>query len=379
MDKVIEHFLAMAALSSPSYKETLVSEYIQAQLSKYGIDFYQDNAHLHYQDEGAQCGNLIALLPGDLSGTIALSAHMDTVTPCDTITIIEDGDWIKTDGKSVLGGDDKAGIAVILDALIELTTNPRPHPTVIAIFTIGEEVGLKGAKVLDFADLPSIDLAYVIDAGGDIGTAYVSAPYSAKGIVTITGIAGHASEPETGCNAMVVGAQLIAQLPIGRVDEETTSNLGLIKGGNATNIIMESVDITFEVRSRQQHKVQTFIDEVTKQLNTLQASYPITYQNRIAQGTPGFRLDPESSLLSTFASCCAQQGIEVQFNDGMGGSDANIFNKNGIPCMDISVGMSQIHSVNECIRKSDIIRCRDLVLTLLTSSGTNLHPHVLSN
>lgn len=366
MDKVIDHFLAMAALSSPSYKEAQVSAYIQAQLSKYGIEFYQDDAHLHYQDEGAQCGNLIALLPGDLSGTVALSAHMDTVTPCEKITIVEEGDWIKTDGKSVLGGDDKAGIAVILDALITLASGSAPHPTVVAIFTIGEEVGLKGAKVLDFARLPSIELAYVIDAGGEIGTAYVSAPYSAKGIVTITGKAGHASEPETGCNAMVAAAQLITQLPIGRIDEETTSNIGIISGGNATNIIMESVDITFEVRSRTEDKVKAFIDDVSQHLEALQTRLPITYQNRIAQGTPGFRLELSSELLSTFAACCVHQGLEVQFNDGMGGSDANIFNKNGIPCMDISVGMTQIHSVNECIKKTDIIACRDLIMTLLT-------------
>ncbi|WP_434998504.1 M20/M25/M40 family metallo-hydrolase [Vibrio scophthalmi] len=366
MDKVIDHFVSMAAISSPSYKEAQVSAYIQAQLAKYGIEFYQDNAHLEYQDEGAQCGNLIALLPGTLSGTVALSAHMDTVTPCENITIVEEGDWIKTDGKSVLGGDDKAGIAVILDALIALASGSVPHPTVVAIFTIGEEVGLKGAKVLDFARLPSIDLAYVIDAGGEIGTAYISAPYSAKGVVTITGQAGHASEPEMGCNAMVAGAQLITQLPIGRVDEETTSNIGIIHGGNATNIIMESVDITFEVRSRLQEKVQAFIDNVSQQLATLQSSMPISYENRIAQGTPGFRLDPSSELLSTFASCCAQQGLEVQFNDGMGGSDANIFNKNGIPCLDISVGMKHIHSVNECIKKADIITCRDLIMALLS-------------
>ena len=371
MNNVIEHFIAMAAISSPSYKEAQVSAYIQAQLSKYGIDFYQDNAHLEYQEEGAQCGNLIATLPGTLSGTIALSAHMDTVTPCENITIIEDGDWIKTDGKSVLGGDDKAGVAVILDALIQLSTSKMPHPTVVAIFTIGEEVGLKGAKVLDFARLPAIDLAYVIDAGGEIGTAYVSAPYSAKGIVTIKGVSGHASEPETGCNAMVVAAQLITQLPIGRVDEETTSNIGIISGGNATNIIMESVDITFEVRSRAQHKVEAFINDVSHRLDALQATLPITYENRLAQGTPGFRLDLNSALLSTFSSCCVQQNVEVQFCDGMGGSDANIFNKQGIPCMDISVGMAHIHSVNECIKKSDIIACRDLMMTLLARPVTH--------
>ena len=365
MYKVIEHFLAMAAISSPSYKEAKVSAYIKAQLSKYGIDFYEDDAQRTYQAEGAQCGNLIATLPGTLEGTVALSAHMDTVTPCDEITIIEDGDWIKTDGKSVLGGDDKAGIAVILDVLIELATNPRPPPTVVAIFTIGEEVGLKGAKVLDFDCFPSIDVAYVIDAGGEIGTAYISAPYSAKGIVTVKGISGHASEPETGCNAMVVAAQLITHLPIGRVDEETTSNIGLINGGNATNIIMESVDITFEVRSRTQEKVVSFIENVSAQLQALQQSYPISYENRLSQGTPGFRLDPSSALLSRFASCCSAQGIEVKLLDGMGGSDANIFNKQGIPCADISVGMQHIHSVYECIKKSDVVACRDLVMSLL--------------
>lgn len=368
MNKVIDHFLAMAAISSPSYKEAQVSAYIQAQLSQHGIEFYQDDAHLEYQSEGAQCGNVIALLPGTLPGTVALSAHMDTVNPCEAITIVEDCDWIKTDGRSVLGGDDKAGIAVILDALITLATNTSPHPTVVAIFTIGEEVGLKGAKMLDFDRLPSIDLAYVIDAGGEIGTAYVSAPYSAKGIVTITGKAGHASEPETGCNAMVAAAQVITQLPIGRVDEETTSNIGIIHGGNATNIIMESVDITFEVRSRTQSKVDAFINQVTHRLEALQASMPIQFENRIAQGTPGFRLDASSELFSAFASSCAHQGLEVQFNEGMGGSDANIFNKNGIPCMDISVGMTHIHSVNECIKKSDIIACRQLVMNLLSRS-----------
>ncbi|EGU38237.1 hypothetical protein VII00023_08194 [Vibrio ichthyoenteri ATCC 700023] len=366
MDKVIEHFIAMAGISSPSYKEAQVSAYIQAQLAKYGIEFYQDNAHLEYQVEGAQCGNLIALLPGTLAGTIALSAHMDTVTPCEKITIVEEGDWIKTDGKSVLGGDDKAGIAVILDALITLASNTSPHPSIVAIFTIAEEVGLKGAKALDFSRLPSIDLAYVIDAGGEIGTAYISAPYSAKGVVTIKGRSGHASEPETGCNAMVAGAKLITQLPIGRVDEETTSNIGIIHGGNATNIIMESVDITFEVRSTVQNKVQAFVDEVTHQLEMLQDIMPISYENRIAQGTPGFRLDTSSDLVSTFTSSCIQQGLEVQLNDGMGGSDANIFNRSGIPCMDISVGMTQIHSVNECIKKSDIIACRDLIITVLS-------------
>lgn len=366
MSSVIELFKSLAVISSPSFKEANLANYIKATLEKYDIHYVQDQGHQQYKQEKANTGNLIVTLQGDKPQTISFCAHMDTVNPCDQVILMEEGDWLKTDGNCILGGDDKAGIAVILDCLIKLKKNNKPHPTIIAIFTFGEEVGLKGAKVLDFKQLPPIDYSYVIDAGGEIGSAYASAPYSAKGTVTIKGVAGHASEPESGCNAMVIAAKLINDIPIGRVDESTTSNIGIIHGGNATNIIMEQVVITFEVRSYDESKVIAYIKQISDQLSKLQKTYPIQFDNQIKQGTPGFCLEEDSPLLTKFTAACLEQGIRAQIKQGMGGSDANIFNKNGIPCSNISVGMTHAHSVNECIRKSDIIACRDLVLKMLT-------------
>ena len=363
---VISTFKALAQISSPSYQEEKIAHYIMAILEQYDIEYWQDNGHHHYLEQNAQCGNIIAMVSGDKSQTIALCAHMDTVQPCDNITVIDDGKWLKTDGNSILGGDDKAGIAVILDTLISCKLSvEQDHVNLIAIFTFAEEVGLKGAKVLDFSLLPPIDYAYVIDASGSVGNVVIGAPFSAKGIVTINGHAGHACEPESGCNAMLAGAALIQALPIGRINDYTTSNIGMINGGIATNIIMPSVNITLEVRSKNEDEVKQFIALINEILIDLQYQYPITFINCVAQGTAGFMLSKKIEFLKKFEDVCKQLKLAYSVEVGMGGSDANIFNQNGIPCANISIGMEKIHTANERIRKSDILDCQKLIHHLI--------------
>lgn len=187
---------------------------------------------------------------------VLFSAHMDTVLPCDKVTPIIENGIIKSDGTSVLGGDDKGGIAAILEMISVIKENNLDHPEIIVVFSIAEEIGLRGARAFDIEKY-SPDYSFILDSSGKPGEAIIQAPYSAKGEMKIIGKPAHAGiSPENGINALTVASHAITKIKLGRIDSETTSNIGIVRGGEAVNIVMPELSIMYEARSFKGEKIR---------------------------------------------------------------------------------------------------------------------------
>ena len=257
-ERMVENFINMAKISSPSLKEREVADYIKKELESIGLEVIEDNAG---EKTGGNSGNIIGILRAPGKKKVLLSAHMDTVLPCDKVNPIIENGIIKSDGTTVLGGDDKAGIANIIEAIRVIKENNFDHPEIIVVCSIAEEIGLLGAKNFDIEKYAP-DYSFILDSSGKPGIAIIQTPYSAKGEMKIIGKPAHAGiAPENGINALTVAAHAITKIKLGRIDSETTSNIGVVRGGEAVNIVMPEVTLHYEARSFSGEKLDSLLKE----------------------------------------------------------------------------------------------------------------------
>ena len=260
----VEEFMALASLNSPSRREAPVAAYLVNRLREMGLSPEVDDSAPR---SGSDTGNVIVRVPGNTAGaTVLLCAHMDTVGPTEgMVPVLRDG-VITSNGETVLGADDKAGIAIILAALSELLLGDTPHGPIEVVFTVQEEVGLFGATYLN-AELKA-DFGYILDGDGPVGNIANQAPSKVDLDFVLEGRAAHAGiSPEAGINAIVAAAKAIARLRTGRIDAHTTSNVGVISGGKARNIVPDRAEVAVEVRStdtaKLEREVQAVLDAFT--------------------------------------------------------------------------------------------------------------------
>ena len=234
-NRLIERFVQMVEISSVSGCEGRFRDYLQEALSQRGLHVVEDRAG---EALGGDAGNLLATWPGSTGGsTVLLCAHMDTVQPGIGIKSVVDDTCIKSAGDTILGADDKAGIAAVLEAIDCIREQNRPHPDVEILFTVGEEQGLQGSKFFDYRSLQAT-MAFVLDGGGSPGDIIVQSPCQNEIEYVAYGKSAHAGiNPEDGMNAIQLISQALAVMPCGRIDEETTCNFGIIAGGTARNIV----------------------------------------------------------------------------------------------------------------------------------------------
>jgi tripeptide aminopeptidase len=362
--RIVDNFLDMVKIPSPSLNERAVADYVKAKLEKMGLEVTEDNA-------GETCegnaGNIIGVLKAKGSNTkkVLFSAHMDTVLPCDKIVpIMEDG-IIKSDGTSVLGGDDKAGIAAIMEMVEQIIENDLDHPEIVVVFSIAEEIGLFGARAMDIEKY-NPDFGIIIDSGGKPGVITVQAPYAAKGKIEIIGKPAHAGlEPENGINALVVASHAITKLRLGRVDENTTSNIGVITGGSAVNIVMPSVSMMYEARSFDGKVLDELLAETKAIFTEVAAEFGAEFKETITKGYDGFKVEAGSEILNVLEKACNDINIEYKPMKSGGGSDTNIYNTKGIPSVNLGIGMSKVHTKEEFIKIEDLIGCTKLLLSII--------------
>lgn len=355
-ETVVDYFLELVRIDSESQNEKKVAEKLTADLISLGAEVKFDSAH---EKTGGNVGNLYAFFPGETDKQpILFCAHMDTVKPGNNIKPqLQDG-LIKSDGTTVLGSDDKSGIAEIFWAIKELKESGEKHAPIEVLFTISEEIGLLGAKNVDYSLLSS-EIGYALD-GHEVGSIAIAAPSQNSLKFSIIGLEAHAGvEPEKGINAIRIAAEAISKMPMGRIDEETTCNVGLISGGKATNIVPNNARFEAEVRSHNPQKlkdvtdkmVQTVQETVAKfHLNGFSAKAEITVENEYQ----AFHLseDDASYQLAQIAS----QRLHLNFKPyvGGGGSDVNVLNRNGLKLAVAGSGMDKVHTVNEQIKIADL-------------------------
>jgi len=352
-DRLVSTFLELVRIDSPSGQEEEIARHLTAELRSLGLTVERDTT-----------GNIIARLAEE-GQPILLNAHMDTVQPGRGVKpVIEDG-VIKSDGSTILGADDKSGVAVILEVLRVLVEQDLAHPPLEVALTVSEEKGLKGAKGLDLTRLRAQE-GIVLDSGGEIGTIVVSAPSQDKIRAVVHGKAAHAGvEPEKGINAIVVAAEAIAAMPLGRIDEETTANLGRIQGGTATNIVPDQAEIEGEARSRDERKLEAQVQAMTEALKKAANRHGATVEIDVQRSYSTFKLSEEDGIVRRAVAAARTLGLTPALVPSGGGSDANIFNAAGITTINISAGMEKVHTKEEQVAVADMVKCAEFLLAIL--------------
>lgn len=362
-ERLTETLLALCRIPSPTFHEREVATFIRTYLEARGLQVREDGAA---KALGGNSGNLICEVPGALPGRIALVAHMDTVplVPGAPVAPLVDGDRVHTGGKQILGADDKAGVSVALELVNGLCLiPPAERPTVLAVFTVAEEQGLLGARELDVTALAA-DYAYVLDGEVPVGEVIATAPYKEAITITVKGRRAHAAlEPERGVHAMAAAARVIAAFPLGRLSATAVTNLGTIAGGVATNVIPDEVTIRGELRSFSDGELETLVERIARGHAAEAARSNVMIEMVRTRLYDGYDISLEApSLVRLRQAAEGRSDLVFKKVASMGGSDTNILVGKGLEAVDVGLGMHEIHSQDEWILVSDLVRVTDWLL-----------------
>ncbi|SDI48676.1 M20/M25/M40 family metallo-hydrolase [Desulfosporosinus hippei] len=368
-ERLLAEFFELIKIDSPTKNERQIADILKSRLVGLGMEVTEDEAG---QKFGGNCGNVFAYLQGNLpkAPVILLSAHMDTVDPCLNIEpIIKDG-IISSVGATILGADDKSGIAPILEVLRMIQEQNIPHGDIQVIFSVAEEGGLNGAKYLD-RTLLKADLGFVMDCVGGPGEIILAAPGQDRINVVIKGRSAHAGfAPEEGISSIVVAAKAIAGMTTGRIDEETTANIGTIEGGRATNIVPDEVVIACEARCRDLTKLEIQTNRMCNTFQRCAEEMGAAAEIEVIRLYEPFTLTDESQVVVIASQAAKSAGLKVVTGVTGGGSDANYYNRYGVPCAVLGTGMQKPHTTEESIKEEDLYRTADLLIEIIKIVGT---------
>ncbi|EDP60150.1 M20/M25/M40 family metallo-hydrolase [Vibrio sp. AND4] len=356
-ERLIDHFCQLVRIDSESMNEKQIAETLAEQLGELGFTVHK----LPVPEQISNGFNVYARLEGGKEGSILMSCHMDTVTPGIGIEpIIEDG-IIRSKGDTILGGDDKSGIAAIMEAVRCIQAENLAHKTLELAFTVHEEGGLFGSEHFDMSYVTSKE-AIVLDTGGPIGTIVTSAPGQQKIIATIKGRPAHAGlAPEEGISAIMVAADAINQMKLLRIDEETTANIGMVNGGQATNIVMPSLKIVAEARSLNDAKLEKQVSHMISTLKSVCEKHGADIEIESDRAYDAFVIEEGNAHVSSIKAAFADIGIDAFTKSTGGGSDANNFNRKGLTTVNLSTGMAKVHTTEEFIAVDDMVKVTKFV------------------
>lgn len=361
--RLLERFLNYVQIDSPTKYEREFAEYIMKEMEKMGLEVHMDDAG---EKVGSNSGNVIGRLKGNTDGeAILFSAHMDTVSPGKGIKpVIKDG-VIYSDGTTVLGGDDKAGIAAILEAIETVIEKGIPHGDIEVVFSIYEEGGLYGAKNLDYTKLKA-KKGFVLDSGGNPGEIIIQGPAQNKIYAKFIGKEAHAGvAPENGISAIQMAAEAISNMKLLRIDEETTANIGVISGGEATNIVTKEVKIQGEARSLSDEKLQKQTEHMVKCCEEAAQKFGGKVEVEVDHSYGAFKVEEDAEIVQKVKEACRNIGLEPYTTSSGGGSDTNILNANGIVAVNLGIGERKPHTVEEHIHIKDLENAARLVLEII--------------
>lgn len=367
-ERMLREFFELVQIPCSTRQERQVADLLTKKLEGLGFSVTEDDAG---KILGGTSGNLIATLPATKKGTpvLMLTAHMDCVEPCGDIhPRIEDG-IIRSDGNTILGADDKAGVTSILEALRVIDEEKIPHGAIQVVFTVAEEGGVNGSKNMN-RSLLTADFGYTLDTGGHPGKIVSKAPGQDKLFIKIKGKAAHAGlAPEKGINAITAAGIIMADLPYCRIDEETTFNIGTIRGGKATNIVPDLVEIAAETRSRNKEKLAALTKRICTLFEEGAARTGTEISIEISHSYDPYSHDPEAPVVHFAAQAAEKLGFPVQIVESGGGSDANFYNTYGVPCAVLGVGMTNAHTTEEHIAEQDLYDAAALTLQIIKDTA----------
>ncbi|HWS86781.1 MAG TPA: M20/M25/M40 family metallo-hydrolase [Pyrinomonadaceae bacterium] len=375
-ERIKNLLLELVQIDSVSREEREVAQRIKTYCEELGAEVFIDDAG---EKVGGNTGNVIARFPGTIptAEPIMMSAHMDTVVPGRGVKPIVEGDIIRTDGSTILGGDDKSGCSVIIETVRCLQEQSIPHAPIDAVFSICEEVGLLGAKHLDMSKVRA-KYGLVFDSD-DPGFLFTKGPSADHFEIKIYGLESHAGvAPEQGISAIRIAAEAISAMKLFRIDEETTANIGVIRGGEATNIITNLVTLRGEARSRDDAKLEAQTRHIIKCCEDAAAKYEVTVdgvttkarvESHVTREYHAMDVSDDSRVVRLVKEAAARMGLKVETLASGGGCDANIFNKRGIECANLGTGMRAIHTVKEWLDVKDMYASANMTLEIMRLNG----------
>lgn len=371
--RLVESFMELVKIDSISREERNLADFLIEKLEDLGLEVIVDQAG---EKVKSNCGNIIARFKGNIKEVtpIMFSAHMDTVVPGKNINPLLKGEKIISSGKTILGADDKAAIAALLEALHIIKEKNISHGDIEIVFTICEEVGLHGAKNLDISKL-NAQIAFVLDSGGQVGGIISAAPSQNSLKIIIYGKSAHAgSNPEEGINAIQVAGFALSRMKLGRIDEETTTNIGIISGGKATNIIPDEVILKGEVRSRNEEKLEKYTKILKQIVEDTAQEFKAKAEIKVNREYYCYNLSTDDRVVKIATKAAKDIGLEPLLHPSGGGSDANVFNKKGFPSVDLAIGMEKVHTVDEYILVKNLKNTVEYILSIINivALGENL-------
>jgi tripeptide aminopeptidase len=360
---VTELFLELAAIPSPPGEERIVADVVTRYLRDLGLEVDEDDSGPRIE---STAGNVFCRVEGTREGTpLFFCAHMDTV-PLDgpLEPVLEDG-IVRNSGGTILGADNKSAVAAMLEATRRLVAENRPHAGVELVFTPKEEVGLVGADAFDHDRLKA-KVGYVYDHAGPVGEIILGAPYQRRIDVTFHGRAAHSGMyPEEGRSAIAAAARAITDLRLGRLDEETTANVGRIRGGTARNIVPEFCRFALEARCHNEAKLGELIQEMLETITFAAQLGECDVETEMDSAARGYRFKRDDEPVRIAAAALERSGAPVTYGLSGGGADANVFNERGRQCLNLANGMTDIHTPDERIAVEDLERMVEVTLALV--------------
>ena len=359
-NRLLKTFIELVEVNSPSFHEEKIGRLLTAMLTDRGCKVINQRYN--------QSFNLVAYKKGNIRKipSLLLSGHMDTIESTEGIQFsILPEDRVSSTGNTVLGADDKSALAQILEALSVLQENDIPHGDLEIVFTSAEEKGLHGAKNLEFERIIS-RCGLVLDSGGSVGRLVIAAPTHVTYEMRISGKSAHAGiEPERGISAIRLASEIISSIPNGRISAETTANIGIITGGTATNVVPKEVLISGELRSHDEKVLRKTKKNIFDTARRIVKNNKAGIRIHEVEEYQAFRINEGDSFLQFMTKVVSDCGIKPLHVITGGGSDANIFNKQGIKTINISTGMQKVHSSEEFILLKDLYRGSQVVLTAI--------------
>jgi tripeptide aminopeptidase len=363
---VLDLFTELAAVASPPGEERAVADLVIRYLRDCGLDVDEDACGPAI---GSTMGNLYTRIEPTAEGEpLLLCAHLDTVPPTAAIEpVVEDG-VVRNAAGTILGADNKAAVAAMLEATRLILSERRPHAGLELLFTPKEEVGLVGAYAFDHTRLRA-RTGYVYDQAAPIGVVILGAPYSQSLEVTFHGRAAHSGmQPEDGRSAIAAAARAISEFRLGRVDEDSTANVGTISGGTATNIVPEWCTFVAEARSQDERKLADLIQEMQDAITFAAGVWDCDVETKARKSYRGYRFAKSDRAVALAVKALTGRGYTVTYELSGGAADANVFNERGLECVNLANAMADIHTPSEHIAVADLEAMVDVTLALVDAA-----------
>lgn len=367
-ERLVTLFKDLVLIDAPALQEKECVAFTKLYLEKMGLEVWEDDAGAAI---GGNANNLIAKLPGNKSGAprIFFSAHFDTVEPTAGLKIVEKDGILYSDGTTILGADDKGGMAPAIEAVQAIMETGAPHGDVYLLLSCAEEIGLKGAAALKIEEL-GLDFGYVLDTGPPVGSFVTRTAFHDRIDVTVIGRPAHAGkDPENGINAIQVAADAIAGMKLGRIGPETTSNFGIISGGTAVNVVCPTVKLRGEARSTSLVELETQVDHMIQCFESAAAKWNTEVKIEHERHYSAYSIPEESKVVRVAQTASRALGFDPALRTTLGGSDANVYNAKGVPCIVLGTGMQKIHTHEEFIAIQDLVDTAKLAYQLIVQAA----------